>query len=173
MVERWAKLEKLPLVDLGAAHGKPAGYLGVDAKSAPGVDRICDVSQGLPFDDSSVGVVRAMDFLEHIPDSVALMNEIYRVLVDGGWLLSGTPSTDGRGAFQDPTHCAFWNENSFWYYTRRDYATYVPGIKCRFQAVRIETYFPSDFHRRYKIPYVYADLVAVKSNKKRPGLVRI
>ena len=32
-------------------------------------------------------------------------------------LLSLTPSTDGRGAYQDPTHVAFYNENSFWYYT--------------------------------------------------------
>ena len=30
-----------------------------------------------------------------------------------------TPSTDGRGAFQDPTHVSFYNENSFWYFTDR------------------------------------------------------
>ncbi len=27
------------------------------------------------------------------------------------------PSTDGRGAFQDPTHVSFWNINSFMYYS--------------------------------------------------------
>lgn len=171
MAIRWADLNGLPKVDLGAAHGKPAGFIGVDMEAAPGVDKVCDVTAGLPFDDSSVGVVRAMDFLEHIPDSVALMNEIHRVLVDGGWLLSGTPSSDGRGAFQDPTHVSFWNENSFWYYTNRPYANYVSGIACRFQAVRVETYFPSDFHRKHDIPYVYADLCAVKSDERRPGQV--
>jgi O-antigen biosynthesis protein len=37
-------------------------------------------------------------------------------LVPGGWLLAATPSTDVRGAFQDPTNCSFWNvPNSFWY----------------------------------------------------------
>ena len=50
-------------------------------------------------------MIRAVDFLEHVADKVALFNEVYRLLAPGGLLLSQTPSTDGRGAFQDPTHC--------------------------------------------------------------------
>ena len=141
LAERWADLEGLPKVDLGAAHDKPTGYIGLDLAAGPGVDIIKNVAEGLPFEDGSVGLIRASDFLEHIPDSVSLMNEIWRVLVDGGWLLSSTPSSDGRGAFQDPTHVAFWNENSWWYYTNRFYAAYVPEVACRFQAVRVKTAF--------------------------------
>jgi len=173
MAERWADLNSLSKVDLGAGHNKPAGYIGIDRETGAGVDIIHDVTKGLPFDDNSVGIIRAFDFLEHIPASVSLMNEIYRVLVDGGWLLSLTPSSDGRGAFQDPTHCSFWNENSFWYYTNADYAKYVPQISCRFQAQRIQTSFPSRFHEQHKIPYVYADLTAVKTWRRRPGLIQI
>jgi len=106
-------------------------------------------------------------------DSVALMNEIWRVLVDGGWLLSVTPSTDGRGAFQDPTHCSWWNENSFLYYTHSGYAAYVPEIACRFQRGRLRTVFPSEVHRKMQIPYVWADLTAVKTWRRRPGLIEI
>jgi len=173
MAIRQANLARLPKIDLGAAHNKPAGFIGVDQYDGPAVDRVCDVREGLPFPDSSVGIVRAMDFLEHIPDSVGLMNEIWRVLADGGWLLSGTPSTDGRGAWQDPTHCAFWNENSFWYYTHCGYAEYVPDIDCRFQVMRLETYHPTAFHRKHNIPYVYADLAAIKGDARRPGRVLI
>lgn len=173
LADRWANLNGLPKVDLGSAHGKPDGFIGVDSQPWPGVDHVCDVSQGLPFDDHSVGIVRAVDFLEHIPDKVALMNEIWRVLCDGGLLLSRTPSTDGRGAFQDPTHCAFWNENSFWYYTDRDYARFVPDIRCRFQAVRLATDYPSDWHKMNDIPYVYADLAAVKTWRRRPDRILI
>lgn len=169
MAIRQAELAGLPKVDLGSAHGKPDGFIGVDQYAGPSVDRVCDVSGGLPFEDNSVGLVRAMDFLEHIPDSVGLMNEIWRVLADGMFLVSGTPSTDGRGAWQDPTHVSGWNNNSFWYYTNREYAKYVPEIKCRFQSMRVETYFPSDFHRRHDIPYVYADLAAIKSDARRPA----
>ena len=101
------------------------------------------------------------------------MNEIWRVLVDGGWLLSRTPSTDGRGAFQDPTHCSYWNENSFFYYTSRDHARYVPEIRCRFQGVRIATDYPNDWCREHDVPYVYADLAAVKTWRRRPGRIVI
>lgn len=173
LADRWANLHGLAKVDLGAAHGKPAGFVGVDSRVWPGVDHVCDVSKGLPFDDHSVGIIRAVDFLEHVPDKVALMNEIWRVLCDGGWMLSRTPSTDGRGAFQDPTHVSFWNENSFWYYTNRDYARYVPEIRSRFQAVRLATDYPSDWHKANKIPYVYADLSAVKTWRRRPGRILI
>jgi len=172
LAERQADLAGLLKVDLGAAHGKPNGYIGVDQYAGVGVDIIHDVSNGLPFEDDSVGVIRAFDFLEHIDRPVQLMNEIYRVLADSGWLISMTPSTDGRGAFQDPTHISFWNENSFWYYTDRKYTAYVPQIACRFQAARLKTHFPSEFHRQHDIPYVYADLTAVKSWRRRPGLIK-
>lgn len=172
LAERWADLNGLAKVDLGAAHGKPDGWIGVDAVAWPGVDHVCTVPP-LPFESHSVGIIRAVDFLEHVPDQVGLMNEIWRVLVDGGWLLSRTPSTDGRGAFQDPTHVSFWNENSFFYYTDRIFARYVPGIRCRFQGFRVATDFPNSWCREHNVPYVYADLSAVKTWRRRPGRIMI
>jgi O-antigen biosynthesis protein len=174
------------MLDLGGGHNSPAGYQSVDLV---GGDINCDIRHGLPFADNSVACVRAYDFLEHIPhchDSscnhgedgvtarcvVGVMNEIYRVLAPGGWLISRTPSTDGRGAFQDPTHVSFWNPNSFWYYTRAEQARYVPGIRCRFQATRIWQSFPSDWHKTHNILYVHADLVALKG-QQQPGISEI
>ena len=173
------------MIDLGGRLGRPPGYLGLDYFDG---DICCDIRRGLPFADASIGCIRAYDFLEHIPHcrdsacrhgahgeplcTVGMMNEIYRVLVPGGWLISRTPSTDGRGAFQDPTHCSFWNLNSFWYYTRREQAQYVAGITCRFQATRLWQAFPSDWHRTHNIPYVYADLVALKG-QRQPGVTEI
>jgi len=168
LVEEWCTREKLPRWDLGGRLGCPEGYRSIDLQDA---DLVHDVTRGLPFPDSSVGILRAYDFLEHIPPShvVAVMNEIHRVLVPGGWLISRTPSTDGRGAFQDPTHVSFWNENSFWYYTQREVAKYVAGISCRFQGTRVWTEHPSDWHRANHIPYVYADLCALKG-QRQPGI---
>jgi SAM-dependent methyltransferase len=131
------------------------------------------VTAGLDLPDSSVGVIRAVDFLEHIPDKIALFNELYRVLAHGGMLLSLTPSTDGRGAFQDPTHIAFYNENSFWYFTDQNFARFVPELKCRFQVSRLVTYFPDDWHREHNIPYVCANLIAIKEGPRQGGLLNI
>jgi SAM-dependent methyltransferase len=173
LVHEWCRRMELPKLDLGGATGCPEGFIAVDLKSG------YDLRKKWPFADSSIGVVRAYDFLEHIPHcrdssckheppycTVGVMNEIYRVLVPGGWLLSATPSTDGRGAFQDPTHCSFWNTNSFWYYTRAQQRQYVPGIVARFQGTRVWQEFPSDWHKEHNLLYVYADLVALKGQRQ-------
>jgi len=186
LIAEWAKRMGLPMLDLGGATGCPPGYKSVDLRNA---DIVCDIRYGLPLADNSVACIRAYDFLEHVPtcrDStcdhgadgkspkcvVGLMNEVYRVLAPGGWLVSRTPSTDGRGAFQDPTHVSFWNPNSFWYYTRAEQAKYVPGIRCRFQGTRIWQTFPTEWHKTHNILYVYADLVALKG-QRQPGICEI
>ena len=85
-----------------------------------------------------------------------------------GWLLSQTPSTDGRGAFQDPTHVSFWNSNSFWYHTRADQNRFI-DCPVRFQANCLKNFFPSEWHREHQIVYVKADLLKVAG--RVPGAV--
>lgn len=166
LVEEWCRRQELPKFDFGGLHSCPEGWTPVDSRGGEGVEKI-DVTHGLPWEDNSVGAIRMHDFLEHIPIGkvVPLMNEIHRVLVPGGWVLSSTPSTDGRGAFQDPTHCSFHNQNSFWYYTRQQQAKYVPEITAKFQAARLFTYHPSAWHKEHDISYVVADLCALKGQR--------
>jgi hypothetical protein len=78
------------------------------------------------------------------------------------------PSTDGRGAFQDPTHVSFWNSNSFWYYTRADQNRFI-DCPVRFQANRLKNFFTSEWHR--ELVYVKADLLKVVG--RVPGGVAI
>jgi predicted SAM-dependent methyltransferase len=97
------------------------------------------VLEGLPYDDNSVDEVRAHDFLEHIPigQTIQVVTEIWRVLKPGGIFESMTPSTDGRGAFQDPTHVSFWNSNSWYYYSIKEYRD-LYGIQADFEIVSID-----------------------------------
>jgi hypothetical protein len=90
------------------------------------------------------------------------MDEIHRVLVPGGWFISKTPSTDGRGAFQDYDHVSFWNENSFLYWTNKEQAEYHDNTKAIFQAYKLETNYPNEWARQKDIKYVEAHLVAIK-----------
>jgi len=168
MILKWATENDLECLDLGGAHNPAPGYVTVDLE-AP-ADYIGDVFEILSsFDDGSVGVIRAVDFLEHIENKIELFNEMYRVLAEGGMILSFTPSTDGRGAFQDPTHVAFYNENSFWYFTSESHRKYVPAIKAKFQRSRLMTYFPNEWHRQVNISYVSANLIALKDPNNRYG----
>ena len=162
------KTRGLDSYDLGGAFNCPDGYTPIDLVDNPGiVGDALEVLGNLP--ESGCRVIRASDFLEHVPDKIKVMNIVYRALAHGGVFLTTTPSTDGRGAFQDPTHVSYWNENSFWYYTNRDFAQYVPEIQCRFQASRLVSYFPGDWHRQYNIPYVRADLIAIKDGPRQGG----
>lgn len=165
----WARRRGLLALDLGAAHNRPPGYLGVDQHPGEDVDIVATLPAPLDLEDGSVGVIRAFDFLEHVADKVGLVNELYRLLAPGGILLSMTPSTDGRGAFQDPTHVAFYNENSFWYYTERAYRDFVPELQVQFQTSRLVTHFPTEWHQAHDISYVTANLIALKDGTPRNG----
>jgi len=121
-------------LNLGSGYRKLNQYINIDIRSECDPDMIVDLSHGLPFDTSTVKEVRAFDILEHIPigRTVTLVEEIYRVLVPGGLFISMTPSTDGRGAWQDPTHVSFWNQNSFIYFMD-DMHRSLYGIKAKFE----------------------------------------
>jgi glycosyltransferase involved in cell wall biosynthesis len=167
----WADREGLDAIELGAAHNSVGkSYLTADLHGD--VDLKGDVFEILnDYEDSSVGVIRAVDFLEHVPAKIHLFNEFYRVLAHGGMLLTLTPSTDGRGAFQDPTHVSYYNSNSFWYFTDPEYSKYVPSIRARFQVSKLDNIFPSDFHQLHNIPYVQANLIAIKNGPRQGGIL--
>lgn len=160
MAVAWAKRNGLRCLDLGAYHAKAPGFESVDMRSGPHVDHVTDFLE-LDLPPNSVGVIRAHDFLEHVGDKLGVIEKIYTLLAHGGMLLSMTPSTDGRGAWQDPTHVAFYNENSFWYYTNREYSKYI-STYVRFQSSLLRSIFPSEWHRANNIPYVQANLIAIK-----------
>lgn len=155
LCSRFCELNDVLKIDLCGGFNKPEGYLSIDKENG---DIYADLDEGIPLPDNSVGVVRAFDALEHIKDKQKIMAEIHRVLIPGGMLISQTPSTDGRGAWQDPTHVSFWNENAFWYWTRKDFMQYIRNEKVKFRESYLTSIFLTDWHRQYNISYVLAHL---------------
>jgi hypothetical protein len=125
-------------LNLGCCDAPLRGYVNVDLVPAPGV-LAADLRQPWPWADSSVDQVRAWDVIEHLPDKIFTMNELWRVLRPGGVADIAVPTTDGSGAWQDPTHVSFWNRRSFLYYEaqnpyrERFAASY--GITAKFRTV--------------------------------------
>jgi glycosyltransferase involved in cell wall biosynthesis len=125
-------------LNLGCCDSLLPGYVNVDLVEAPGVT-VADLSRPWPWPDSSVEHVRAWDVIEHLPDKIRTMNELWRVLAPGATAEIAVPTTDGPGAFQDPTHVSFWNRRSFLYYEhgspyRERFARFY-GISARFRTV--------------------------------------
>jgi SAM-dependent methyltransferase len=101
-------------LNLGCSDSHMRGWRNVDLCEP--ADEIADLSQEWPWRDSSVEAIVAWDFIEHLPDKIFTMNEAHRVLVPGGRFDIWVPTTDGRGAFQDPGHVSFWTPNDLFYY---------------------------------------------------------
>lgn len=156
MFKKWALDEGLLCLDLGGRFNCPEGYESVDLLDA---DYIVDLTKEWPFEESSVGVLRAYHILEHLPDTIHFFNEAFRVLAPGGLLLIEVPSSNGKGAFSDPTHIRFFNDLSFEYFTNQNYAKYIqPQFKGKFQKSRVVEYWWDNPN----IPIVSAQLLCLK-----------
>jgi len=147
-------------LNLGSCDRHFDGFLNVDI-CAP-ADVIADLTQKWPWEDSSVHEIRAYDIIEHLPDKIHTMNEAWRVLVPGGIFDIFIPTTEGRGAWQDPTHVSFWNRNSFFYFVdgiaeRERFGKHY-GIKARFHVLSEEQQVYPD-----NVPKLKIILAAVKS----------
>lgn len=165
LVEHWSDMNGLRKIEVGGRMAAKDGYETVDLVDA---DINCDLNGRWPFEDSSVGVIRAMDVFEHLYNPIDTMKEVSRVLAPGGYLICQVPSTDGRGAFQDPTHVSFWNENSFYYYTKEYFAKYI-DTPVRFQTARLYTTEKNDM----QVCWVKAHLVNLKGGFRPAGLIEI
>ena len=166
LAEKDADEKGLLKVDMGGGLFPRKGYMTIDQEDA---DILCDLNDGIPLDDNSVGVLNASHVIEHLRDPIKTMREIHRVLAHGGWAFIEVPSTEGNGAWCDPTHVSFWNEDSFPYYTNQNKAQFIRNKDIRFSSLRLETnWWPGT-----KIAVVNTHLVALKDGPRFPGAVEI
>lgn len=165
LVDAWCDRNNLMKVELGGRMNARTGYLTVDLFDAT---IKCDLNGKWPFADGTVGAIRAFDVFEHLKNPIHTMKELYRVLAPGGYAIIQVPSTDGRGAFQDPTHVSFWNENSFKYYTDRFFNKYI-DCPVQFQAMRLYT---TEMNAD-RVCWTVAHLVKVVDGLRLPGQVSI
>jgi len=122
------------MVNLGSCDQILRDFINVDLVPGKGVLQ-ADLRFDWPFNTSSVDFVRAYDIIEHLPDKIFTMNELWRVLKPGCQAEIAVPTTNGPGAFQDPTHVSFWNLRSFLYYMegspyRERFARYYGIVAC-------------------------------------------
>lgn len=166
LAERDADLKGLRKLDLGGGLFGRAGYETVDIRNG---SITADLTKAWPFADGEVGVINASHVIEHLPDKHFTMCEMHRVLAHGAWSFIEVPSTDGRGAFQDPTHVSYWNENSFFYYTRKEQAQFIYNDSIKFQARLLETKCYTKWMQDHNVPCTRAWLRAIKSDRVLPG----
>ncbi len=86
-------------------HSLP-GWVNIDNQAYPGIDRLLDLRDGLPFEN--VEAIYAEHFIEHIEyrDALQLLTECRRALAPDGVIRLSTPNLDWVWAFA--YHPALW-----------------------------------------------------------------
>lgn len=138
----WLGVAKM--VYLGAGSDRKEGWIHLDAFPFPGIDVVCDVRKGLPFEDNSIAHIYSQDFLEHTPPEtkVELMNEIWRVLRPGGIMEHVVPMAGSDNDFGSPSHISHWHPQQFEHFDVDSYRyekdRYYEGFKGGFRKVFVE-----------------------------------
>ena len=89
--------EKPYKLHLGCGRIEFEGWINIDSNdSLKTVDVVWDLTQGIPFEDSSCQFIYSEHFLEHMPvgQGVLFLRECYRVLQTGGVIRIAMPSLD-------------------------------------------------------------------------------
>lgn len=109
-------------LDIGCGHNKQEGFVGMDRQSMNGtVDIVHDWNDiPWPFPDGSVLVAVASHVIEHVNPAdggfLRWMDELWRVMKEGGEVALSLPHGSSQGYLQDPTHCNACNEATFAYF---------------------------------------------------------
>ena len=77
-------MNALVRLNLGSGNARVDGYRSVDLYAENADDHIDLFAMPWPWEDNSVHSVCMFDFIEHVPDLDATVNEVYRILVAGG-----------------------------------------------------------------------------------------
>lgn len=117
-------------LNLGCGRDIRPGFVNVDRMSGPGIDAVADLNRcshiPLPFETDSVDEFLLSHIIEHIPDTLGLMEELHRIAKPGAILTAMTPYGSSDDAWEDPTHVRAyfiqsWGYFSQPYYARADY----------------------------------------------------
>ncbi len=104
----------MKILDVGCGTNKTAGAIGLDYNPRTAADVIHDLGVvPYPFPDNEFDLVVSNHVVEHIPDVMAFVTELYRITKNGGRIKLLTPHYTNPDWATDPTHRNHFNSYSF------------------------------------------------------------
>ena len=99
---------------LGCGNNPKLGWINHDLVALPRVDVVHDLNdRPWPWADNEFDEVWAKDVLEHLPDTIQTMEELYRITKPGASTYIAVPYWNSWEAITDPTHVRQFNEFTF------------------------------------------------------------
>lgn len=134
-------------LNLGCGRNILGDWVNVDWTALPGVDVVADLngcaSTPLPFDADSVDEFMLSHVLEHLPNALALMQELYRIAKPGAIAVVKTPYGSSDDAWEDPTHVRPYFTGSFSYFSQPCYWRADYGYRGDWQVQKITLRVPA------------------------------
>ncbi|MBI1755097.1 hypothetical protein HY250_04885 [Candidatus Azambacteria bacterium] len=133
-------------LDLACGQNKQPGFKGVDIAPGAGVDFVVDLEQfpWKEFQDGSIEEFYASHYIEHTPDLMKFMDEIWRIAEDGAKVTFVAPYYTSIRAWQDPTHKRAISEATWMYFNKgwrvANRLDHYP-IKSNFDIIRMTVFF--------------------------------
>jgi SAM-dependent methyltransferase len=128
----------LTVLDVGCGNKKVPNAIGLDACLLPGVDVVHDLNCfPYPFAADSIDEIHINHVLEHIPDVIATMEELWRISRPGAKLHIRVPHFTGILAWKDPTHRRSFTSESFGYFGENGYSYYTHA-KFQVMSIRLQ-----------------------------------
>jgi uncharacterized protein YbaR (Trm112 family) len=125
------------ILDLGCGTAKVSGAVGLDVIPLPGVDVLVDLKERpYPFPANTFDAVYLNDVIEHIPDTIATMEEIHRLLRPDGRVYIRVVNWNSHYTAMDPTHVRAFTEHSFDFFGKRQGRSYYSAA--RFDVLKVD-----------------------------------
>jgi len=104
----------MKILDVGCGANKTEGAIGLDNNPRTNADVIHDLGElPYPFPDNEFDLVVSNHVVEHVPDVMAFITELYRVTRHGGRIKLLTPHYTNPDWANDPTHRNHINSYTF------------------------------------------------------------
>jgi ubiquinone/menaquinone biosynthesis C-methylase UbiE len=129
---------KSHILDIGCGFSKQSGAIGIDRIVGSQADVLADVSRlPLPFQDNCMDAIYCMDVLEHLPDVIGTMEEIWRIGKPGADVYVAAPSMSSANLHNDPTHLRAFTSRSFDYFVEGEKLFKYRYSHARFEKVSV------------------------------------
>jgi len=105
---------KKKILDVGCGWNKTPGAIGIDSNPKTHADVIHNLGDvPYPFTDNEFDEIVCRHVIEHVPDVMAFVTELYRITKPRGSITIITPHYTNPDWPSDPTHRNHFNSYSF------------------------------------------------------------
>jgi Methyltransferase domain len=103
------------VLNLGSGRRKMAGAVNLDISNQVGADVVHDLTvMPWPLASDAFREVHAQDVVEHLNDTVRVMEEIHRICRNGARVHITVPHFSSGNAYTDPTHRCLFSYEQRW-----------------------------------------------------------